>query len=246
MSAASLLFEVGSRPDRALVAELAARTGQFSISLVPELASLPDPDGRANWLELVIQGLTFDLYGLAPRAPAPLLQARHLFGLSPETRQRPLEAVTLEPGPHLAGGRQMLPVLRSLALQAAHLAALPGVVAVAWHAAHAWSAPEFFRGGVVRWIEGGAFPALGLAALAPTPAGSIISEGLALFTGQEIELEPRLAEERATGARIALRLMHWLVENGPLDSMETLTGPSGELLRLEPDAAGRLIKVWKT
>ena len=246
MSAASLLFEVGSRPDRALIAELAARSGKFSISHEPDPSATSPSEKQGDWLELVIHGLTFDLHGLAPRASAPLPKARHLFGLSPETRQRPLEAVTLEPGPHLAGGRQMLPVLRSLAMQAAHLAALPGLVAVAWHAAHAWSAPEFFRGGVLRWIEGGAFPALGLAALAPTPAGSIISEGLALFTGQEIELEPRLAEERATGARIALRLMHWLVENGPLDSMETLTGPSGELLRLEPDAAGRLIKVWKT
>lgn len=246
MSAASLLFSAGSRPDRTAVRELAARDGEFAISLEPELAPGPDPGGRGDWIELVIHGLTFDLSGLAPRASAPLPEAGHLFGLPNDLPDSPLEAVALMPGPHLAGGRLLLPVLRSHALLAARLAALPGVAAVAWHGARSWSSPDFFRVNVMRWIEGGAFPALGLAALTPTEDGGIASEGLALFTGQELELEPLLAEDRAAGARIALRLMHWLVENGAIDEAETLTGPSGELLRLEPSANRRQIKVWKT
>jgi hypothetical protein len=246
MSAASLLFNAGMRPDRAAVRGLAARDREFAVSLEPELAPGPDPGGRGDWVELVIHGLTFDLAGLAPREPIPLPEAGHLFGLAPEIVGAPLEAVTLVPGPHLAGGRQLLPVLRSHAVLAAYLAALPGVAAVAWHAARAWSAPEFFRGNVLRWIAGGAFPALGLAALNATADGGIASEGLSLFTGQELELNARLAEDRAQGARIALRLMHWLVENGPLDRVEALTGPGGELLQLEPSPDRRLIKVWKT
>jgi hypothetical protein len=246
MSAASLLFDVGMRPDRAMVRELAARERDFAVSLEPDLAPGPDPSGRGDWVELVIHGLTFDLTGLAPRDPAPAPEAGHLFGVAPDVARRGLEAITLVPGPHLAGGRQMLPVLRSHALLTARLATLPGVVAVAWHGARAWSAPEFFRGNVLRWIEGGAFPALGLAALTATPEGGIATEGLALFTGQELELDARLAEDRAEGARIALRLMHWLVENGAIDQRETLTGPGGELLQLEPSANQRLIKVWKT
>lgn len=246
MSAASLLFNAGSRPDRSAVRDLAARDRQFAVSLEPDLPPGPDPSGRGDWIELVIHGLTFDLSGLAPRESAPVPEAAHLFGLGPEIRDARLEAVTLVPGPHLAGGRQMLPVLRSHALLTARLAALPQVVAVAWHAARCWCSPEFFRTNVLRWIEGGAFPGLGLAALAPTGEGGIASEGLALFTGQELELEPRLAEDRAEGARIAFRLMHWLVENGALAESETLTSPSGELLRLELSPNRRLIKVWKT
>jgi hypothetical protein len=99
---------------------------------------------------------------------------------------------------------------------------------------------------VLRWIEGGAFPGLGLAALSASPDGGMVSEGLALFTGQEVLLTPSIAENRAAGARTALRVMHWLVENGAIDGRETLTGPGGELLQLEPSANRRVIKVWKT
>lgn len=246
MSAASLLFVAGSRPDRMAVRELAAQDREFAVSLEPDLPPEPDPSGRGDWVELVIHGLTFDLSGLAPREQAPLPEAAHLFGLQKDIAERDLEAITLVPGPHLAGGRQLLPVLRSHALLAARLVALPGVTAVAWHDARSWSAPDFFRSSVLRWIEGGAFPGLGLAALSQNGDGGLRSEGLALFTGQELLLEPRFAEDRAEGARVALRLMHWLVENGPMAEVETLTGPSGELLRLEPSADRRLIKVWKT
>jgi len=246
MSAASLLFRAGSRPGRAELRELAARDAEFAVSLEPELPPITDPEGRTEWLELVMHGLTFDLAGLAPREDAFLPEAAHLFGLPRDLTRQALEAVTLVPGPHLAGGRMLLPVLRSHALLAARLTALPGVVAVAWHPARSWSAPDYFRTSVLRWLDGGAFPGLGLAALTPTAGGGLVSEGLSLFTGQELMLEPGLTGDRAAGARIALRLMHWLVENGALETEEILTGPSGEHLRLEPAKDRRLIKVWKT
>lgn len=246
MSAASLLFTAGRRPDRAALRELASRDRSFAVSLEPDVPPGPDPSGRGDWVELVMHGLTFDLTGLAPREPAAMTATRHLFGLPHDFPTQEVEAITLVPGPHLAGGCQMLPVLRTHALLAARIAALPGVAAVTWHAARSLSAPDFFRAGVERWIEGGAFPGLGLAALAPSEGGGLQSEGLALFTGQELQLDPGLAEDRAEGARTALRLMHWLVENGAVEEAETLTGPSGELLHLEPTANRRLVKVWKT
>ena len=246
MSAASLVFRAGSRPSRAELRELAARDREFAISLEPELPPITDPEGRTEWVELVMHGLTFDLSGLAPRDDMAMPEAAHLFGLPRDLARQALEAMTLVPGPHLAGGRMLLPVLRSHALLAARLTALPGVVAVAWHPARSWSAPEYFRNTVLRWIEGGAFPGLGLAALAPAGQGGLVSEGLSLFTGQELMLDQGLAQDRASGARIALRLMHWLVENGTLEAEEILTGPGGEHLRLEPSEDRRLIMVWKT
>jgi hypothetical protein len=229
------------------VRALAAGDPGFVVSFDPEEVARPGacaPAGR--WLEVLVNGLAFDLIGLAPREQAALPEAGHLFGLPGDFARQDLEAVTLVPGPSLAGGRNLRPTLRSHGLLAAQLAALPGVAAVAWHGARAWSAPSHFRTSVLRWIEGGAFPGLGLAALSASPDGGMVSEGLALFAGQEVLLTPSIAENRAAGARTALRVMHWLVENGAIDRHETLTGPGGELLHLEPSANQRLVKVWKT
>ena len=139
----------------------------------------------------------------------------------------------------------MLPVVRSLAWLAARLADLPGARAVAWHPARNWCEAAHFRDSVLRWIEGGVFPGLGLASLVPAPDGGLQSQGLALFTGQELRLEPELAEDRAAGAKIALRLMHWLVEHGRLDAPERLPGPDGQTLRLEPSENARFVRVWR-
>ena len=139
----------------------------------------------------------------------------------------------------------MLPVVRSLAWLAARLADLPGARAVAWHPARNWCEAAHFRDSVLRWIEGGVFPGLAVASLAPVPDGGMQSQGLALFTGQELRLEPELAEDRAAGAKTALRLMHWLVEHGRLDAPERLPGPDGQTLRLEPSENARFVRVWR-
>jgi len=246
MSIASLVFPRGSRPARQDVRTLASRDGQFAVSIEPEETGGAFGNGGGDWVELVANGLTFDLAGLAPGEGTAVPEVRHQFGLPPGFHASGMEAVQLIPGPHLAGGHMLLPVLRTHAWLAARLASLPHVQAVAWHTAGSWNSPEHFRSHVTRWIDGGAFPGLGLAALVPTPDGGIASEGLELFTGQEVVLAPELASDRVAGARIALRLMHWLVENGTLVEAEILTGPSGEQLLLEPSKNRRLVEVCKT
>jgi hypothetical protein len=119
------------------------------------------------------------------------------------------------------------------------------VQAVAWHAARSWSGPAHYRESVLRWIDGGVFPGLGLAAFVPMPDGGMQSQGLALFTGQELRLEPDLTEDRAAGAKVGLRLMHWLVEHGRLEGPELLPGPDGLPLRLELSDNGRFVRVWR-
>jgi hypothetical protein len=239
MSASSLLFQPGMRPDSAAVRALAQGDGGFSISLDPD-------ESQANegaWLELLASGLTFDLRGLAPGPAAAAPPSRHVYGVGEPAEVGPLEAITLQPGPHLAGGRTMLPVVRCLAWLTARLAGLDGGRAVAWHPARCWSAPEAFRGGVQRWIEGGPFPAFALAALAPDADQALQSEGLALLVGQELRVAPLVTEDRAAQGRIALRAMHWLVENGPLRAPRQVTGPDGEKLALEPSANRRFVTV---
>jgi len=224
------------------VRALATSDGGFGISLDPSDGDSGSEDPEAGrWLELIVNGLTYDLEGLAPGEPEDLPPRGHIYGLPQDFPGGPLEAVTIRPGPHLTAGGTMLPVVRGMAWLTARLAAIPFVQAVAWHPARSWSSPRHFSESVVRWAEGGPFPGLGLTALAPTPEGGLQSEGLVLFTGQELRLDPQLVKDRAAGARLALRLLHWLVENGRLDQKVTLAGPGGEPLLLEPSANGRFV-----
>lgn len=238
-SAVSLLFAPGKRPRAADICAQARKAGQFSISLDPAA----DGGQEEGWLELLANGLTFDLSGLAPQAPIDVPATVHSFGLSPAIDIGRHQAVLITPGPHLAAGGAMFPVVRTLAMIAAHLAELDGVDAVAWHPARAVSDAEYFRRGVLRWIEGGAFPGLGLSALVSTPEGGLASEGLSLFTGQELRLAPDIVADRADGAKIALRLLNWLVENGRVTEPLEFTGPSGETLRLEGGSNGTIVDV---
>ena len=194
---------------------------------------------------MIANGLTFDLDGLAPGQAAMAPPRRHLYRLEEELDLDRLEAVDLRPGPHLSAGGRLLPVVRALAGLAARLADLPGARAVAWHPSRSWCAVGHFRDSVQRWTEGGVFPAFALAALSPSADGSIQSEGLVLLTGQELRLESELTQDRAAGAKIALRLLHWLVETGPINDGQLIVGPEGEPLRVEPSENGRFVRVWK-
>jgi hypothetical protein len=149
-----------------------------------------------------------------------------------------LEAVTLRPGPHLAAGSTMMPVVRMLAWLTANLAVLPGLRAVVWHPARCWSAPETFRTGVSRWIEGGPFPAFGLAALAEMPDDALQSEGLALFTGQELRIEPGLSLDRAAATSWLCGSFTGWSNPGELPNANWSTGPPAKKLSIEPSANG--------
>ena len=240
------MFAAGDRPARDAVVALAERNYGFAISLDPAVETGAGGDHDAgDWLELITNGLTFDLTGLAPGKPAPLPPEGPLYCFDERLEAPRLEAVALQTGPHLTGGATMLPVVRTLAWLAAQLTELPGVRAVAWQPARCWCDPTHFRTSVLRWIEGGPFPGLGLASLAPMPDGGLQSQGLALFAGQEVRLEPELIEDRAAGAKVALRLMHWLAEHGKLTGEERLTGPDGQPLRVEPSSNGRFVRAWR-
>lgn len=239
-SAVSLLFAAGERPDAATVAALSRAGSAFSIS--------HDPAGRGEgprWIELLSNGLTFDLVGLAGGDPAPLPALGHFSGLPADLDGAGLRAVTLRPGHHLAAGGRMPPVLRALAALAAHLTDLPGVQAVAWHPARCWSQPKRFREAVRAWMGGGVFPAFCLAALVTAPDGGMQSEGLAQFIGQELRMEPELVGGRAEAAKLAVRLLHWLYEHGPLDMAERIPTPDGGEVRLEPSGNRRFVRAWR-
>ena len=193
-----------------------------------------------SWAELLANGLTFDCKGLMPAPAEPQPPAGPPVGL----RSMPAgEVVSLAPGPHLAGGAGLVPVLRVLAGLGARLAGLPNVLAVVWSPAGSWVAPDLFRRSVADWLEGGAFPGLVLTALEQEHNGAMVSRGLALLTGQELRFEPDKRLPTAAMARLAVRLIHELVQSGPLRQERDFTGPAGEHLLAVPVRDGSELRI---
>ncbi len=248
----SFLFGPGSRPDAGAIRKLIDEVGGFDIAGCPagsadgiaQVALAGNGTSPDGWVELICSGLSFDLRGLSPWAGRPLPDCAYPFDLSADLEPTSLEAVELRPGPHLAGGERMTPIVRVMMDLATRLCALDGLAAVAWHPARSWIGPLYFASIVTNWLDGGVFPGLGLVGLGMVADGGMQSEGVAFFTGQEIRIEPELAEDRVSAAKIAVRLIDHLVEAGPLAERAEFMGPDGRMLRIEPSSNARCVRVW--
>lgn len=246
----SLLFPKAARPDVSVIRSLAENAGGFSISHDPAWPNGPareeeTPTGvNLQWLELLANGLTFDLSGLSTGVAAPRPTCAYRFDLPQDFDCAGLEALSLYPGPHLAGGERIGPVIRAIVGLAAQLCQLDSLVAVAWHPARSCIGPRYFMSIVDNWLEGGVFPGLGLVGLDVVADGGMQSEGVAFFTGQELRIEPELTDDRAAAAKIAVRLIDFLVESGPLETTQEVVGPEGRILRIEPSTNKRFVRVW--
>lgn len=231
----SVLFAPGTRPDAAGLRDAGAlsKAGGFAVTLEAK------SEGE-DWAELLASGLTFDCRGFTPGPAASPPPNGTLLGLS---EQPAGEAITLQPGPHIASGVALQPVLRVLLALAADLARLPGVVAVCWHPAESWMAPEYFARIAADWLGGGAFPALGLTSLLRDPAGGAKSKGLAFLVGQELELSAELDLPPEALAKLAVRLIDTLYALGPvLEPREFALGGQPTVLAV-PLHGGLLLKI---
>lgn len=187
--------------------------------------------------------MSFDCLGLSPAKPYPLPPRAQLFGLEPGQVDRRLEAIELIPGPHLAGGERLMPLVRGLVGLGAQLAALEGVKAVCWRPAGSWMEPGHYRRIASEWVQGGAFPALGLTSLERHAGGMVASRGLAFLTGQELQLNPKAGASADAVTRLAVRLIDELVYSGPLRERAHYSGPDGEDLVAVPNDEGNVVLV---
>ena len=206
---AALLFDSASRPGVQQVSALAAQHGDFAV-----IQHARDPHGQ---VELLREGLSFDLSGLVPAEPWPSPEPANVVALPDGFSAEGLEILQLSPGAHLAGAEHLLPVVRVAAAMIRQLAALPGVQAVAWLPARLLISPKWFSESVGVWLAGGPFPVLALTALSRSPT-AFRSEGLRFLIGQEFVLmgrDGKLVEEES---RIAVRLTDWLVAHGRVDA----------------------------
>lgn len=236
------MFGPGERPDmRALRAAVADVTG---LTLAQELRDTEG--GPPAGCELLHAGMTFDLIGLAPGEGAGFPLPVHRFG-PPDAEPADLrgcEAIALQPGPHLVAGARGLPVMKGLlAVASALLVGVPQARGAIWPPARAFLAPDYLASIARAWLDRGAFPAPGLAALADTSDGGLCSQGLAWFAGQELRIAPALAKDRAAGIRLGLRLIERLAAEGRITAQQAAMGPDGDRIVLEPTRAGTVVRV---
>ena len=229
---ATLLFDADARPDVAVFDALAVSGGGFAVSnrAVTESGSV----------ELLRDGLTFDIEGLVPASAAIAPPIRHAVGLPRGFDSASCGAVSVSPGPHLAGAEHLLPVVRGTAGLLMALCDLPLLRAVVWAPAGIVMTPAWFAEAVGAWLAGGPFPALALTALRRTEIG-LESEGLGFLIGQEFLLTAGDDGPVERDARVAVRLTDWLVAHGKVDvAREVLLAGVGPIW-LEPDGKGLIV-----
>lgn len=220
------------------------------ISHDPDLEHAPQAEafspGQQHWLEMVRDGLTFDLTGLAPgpKSPVPALPQRIDLPAVPDWHE--CEAMTLRPGPHVAAAGKSLPVIRTMMALACDLVRhFDDLLAVGWKPAGSVTGRRFFESVTAAWLNGGPFPALGLTALVEAPDGALQSVGLAFWIDRELRIEPPLSADRVAATRLAIRLVNHLILIGGLEADDHITAPDGSRLVLRPSRERALISVWR-
>ncbi|WP_408590406.1 hypothetical protein [Novosphingobium sp.] len=239
---AALLFDPGTAPAIDDVEALAQRSGRFSvfrplggetIDGTPAGGTCDDGSDGADWVELLRDGLTFDLAGFAGGRSVSEVALANRSGIAPTVALHDAAVITLAPGPHLAGAANLLPVIRVIGALLLELMELPGLIGVAWLPAQLVSGPDWFARAIRAWLDGGPFPALALAAINRDDA-TFTSTGLGFLTGQEFTYTARdgMVGERDT--RIVLRLVDWLVAHGRLVAPREVELAGVGAVRLEP------------
>lgn len=254
-----MLFAKGGRPDRAAVHRFASSQAFTKVSFDPaggqSLRLVQDGDDFAPatkaeaeqiaWLELIRNGMVFDLQGLAGSAPVPVPPVEHRYDFDHSRSFALYEAVRLVPSDHLIAGANTIPVMRCLIALARELAHdFEDIEAVVWPPARSVIGRRFFESTSTAWLDGGAFPALGLTSFCETLDGGLQSVGLEYFIGQELRIEPSLTSERVEATRLGIRLINQLIVMGGIKETERLTAPDGTRLIMRPSRNGNFIRVW--
>lgn len=245
-----LLFAKGKRPDRLALAAFAAGRPAIGISHDPFAAGDPHAEtpwpGQQHWLELLCDGLTFDLAGLAPGPQSTFPQLDHRFDYPDLPTARDHEVLSLGAGPHLAAAGNAMPLMRTLLGLACQMVRhFDDLTAVCWTPARSVIGRRFFESVTSAWLEGGPFPALGLTAFVDTGDGALESSGLAFWIGRELRIEPPLGSDRVAATRLGIRLVNHLVLAGSVAGDERIMGPDGTPLLLRPSRERAVISVWR-
>lgn len=234
------LFAGENRPSIETIAD--AIDGRDGIAFLGQ-SRLPHDGGPV--LEVQIDGLTFDIHGLAPGVSFAMPDILEWRDIAPESRAATAGIVALAPGPHIAAGKCSPPVFRATMRVARQLCeTFEECIGVAWVPAGVAHTAGSFYAAIDRWLEGGTIPTNLVVALRSGIDNAVESRGLAWFTGQEVRIEPIVAEDTGQARLLASRLVENLIHRGKLEAPEQTSAPDGRTLRLEPSANGRFVRVW--
>lgn len=258
-----MLFADGKRPSRAAIREFVATQSDTSVTHDPSQGaslhlvaadgeSIPATEtdeakvGDTVWLELLRAGLTFDLEGLAPGPATVFPSVEHRFDLEEMPGPARFDAICLTPSQHLTGGQRTMPVAKAIIALARDLIHhFDDLEAVVWSPSNAAIGRRFFESISTAWLDGGAFPALGLTAFKETIDGAIQSVGLDFWLDQELRIEPPLSSDKVGATRLGVRLVNQLIILGGVDESERIVAPDGTRLILRPSRNGKFIRVWR-
>lgn len=244
-----MLFAKGKRPDRVDVRAFAEHQQAARISNDPfgeDASAQPPPvwPGQPLWVELLRDGLTFDLSGIAPGAQCEFPVIAHRFDLAELPTGVTHDALAFLPGPHLASASRSQPVVRTMfALVCDLIEHFEDLEAVCWGPSRSALGRRCFLSIVRAWLDGGPFPALGLTAFIAEPDNALTSEGLAFWIGQELRIEPPLGNDTVAATRLGVRLVNQLVLSGAVTADDRIIGPDGAPLVLRPSQDRSIISV---
>ena len=135
----------------------------------------------------------------------------------------------------------MPPVVAGLLSLGAEICDNLPVRLVHWWPSELANGPAFFGEAVRDYANGGAFPALSLVRFEKSGASTITTNGLDWFVRQEIAFDTAGLDEASVVKRL-VRLLHDIVENGPLMDEMLVDGlQAGERLQLLPSDDGHLV-----
>ena len=261
-----LLFAIGKRPTRAALRDFAASQRAVSLTHDPSGdvrfhlvdtangAAEAAPSGSREsfgaqemlWVELLREGLTFDLVGLAPGRGNPFPVVEHRFDLESIPTAMSYDVLHLAPGQHLIGGERSMPVVKGLIALARDLTHhFDGLLAIVWPPSQSAIGRRFFESISTAWLEGGPFPALGLTAFHETADGALESIGLDFWLDQELRIEPPLSQDKVAATRLGVRLINQLILVGGLEESERIIAPDGNRLVMRPSRNRKYIRVWR-
>ncbi|TAD76588.1 MAG: hypothetical protein EAY70_09345 [Sphingomonadales bacterium] len=245
-----LLFAKGKRPDRHAIRVLAGRLPTLIVSHDPLADDAPHAEalwpGQLHWLELLRDGLTFDLSGLEPGPAGDFPQLVHRFDLPTMPADSEFEPMSLRLGPHLEAGGNSMSLMRGLMAVACDMVRqFEDLAAVVWGPAQTAIGRRFFESTTSAWLDGGPFPSLGLTAFVETPDGALESVGLGFWIGQELRIEPPLSSDRVAATRLGIRLVNHLVMAGEITEDHRIIAADGTRLVLKPSCGSTIISVLR-
>ena len=251
------LFSAGQRPSRDALRRVIAPSLRFRIG--DHLTSGPggahvvgasgiDDRRDANRLEVIVDGLGFDVLGLEPGVALSQPDIAHYADGPIDLVSDRVEVVTLTPGPHIASASGERPIVRAMMELAVGLAtAWTRSTAVVWSPARMAATPGFFSRAMARWVGGGSFPTTALVGFAEIagPQGEVAfrSEGAAFFVGQEVEVSGSITDIPEMAKGVGSRVVNHLIANGSVSDVAHIQGRDGAVLRLSPSNDGRLLHV---